>query len=306
MKSISRYNALLVIPCMILSGCLEHKQTEVISGRLNVVVDESIAPAIDSILYRFENLYPNAKITSTRASSREAVILLGQKKTRVAFLGREMLKDEEDAFLKTSTPVQKFKIATHAVALDVHPRNPVRTISLETIEKILSGEILSWNSLGWNNGKILVAIPGPNSSTFIAMQQLGLLKSLRCYFQFVESKVSMDSLIKAQPQTLAIIPLLWQSSDTTLSRSLDILNSLPEDSTKTLYPIGLHLANIYRVRYPLRSTIYAYSTGESIDLSTGVISFFISGAGQKQLLNNGVVPATAPVRLVQFGEHSGK
>jgi phosphate transport system substrate-binding protein len=66
---------------------------------------------------------------------------------------------------------------------------------------------------------------------------------------------------------------------------------------QTLYK--LHQANIYLGQYPLHYPVYAYYSKRS-QLALGFYSFVASAAGQKIILDWGLVPATMPVRLVQI------
>jgi phosphate transport system substrate-binding protein len=59
-------------------------------------------------------------------------------------------------------------------------------------------------------------------------------------------------------------------------------------------------AYVYKGYYPITSPVYIYSRDVNPDVSVGFISFVSSGPGQKIVLNNGLVPVTMPVRLVQL------
>jgi phosphate transport system substrate-binding protein len=53
-------------------------------------------------------------------------------------------------------------VAWDALALAVHPRNPVRDVSLEQLRDIYAGRIVDWSALGGAPGKInLYAVAGP-------------------------------------------------------------------------------------------------------------------------------------------------
>ena len=64
-------------------------------------------------------------------------------------------------------------------------------------------------------------------------------------------------------------------------------------------PQKLHQANVYRGFYPLHYPVYLAYVGSSSSVAVGFGAFVASAAGQKIILNAGLVPATMPVRLVQ-------
>ena len=301
MNRIFHYSVPFGLILLLLPGCQESSVDRVTSGTITVAIDLSIAQAIEPVLEKFQSLYPNAHINILRTSSREAVLMLGQKKAQLAFIAREILSEEDQAFKNASDLLRKYKIAIHGFSVNTHGSQPLRTLSLASLRKIFRGEISNWNELGGSNASIIVAMPGPNSAAYIALQEMQLFTSLTCKYLLLESNNSLDSLQRKNKNVMTIKPLLWQHPDTSFSRPIEILTPIAEDTTGKEYAISLHLANIYRERYPLRSFIYALTLNENVDLSTGIVSFIISGPGQKQLLNNGLVPATMPVRIVQFG-----
>ena len=59
-------------------------------------------------------------------------------------------------------------------------------------------------------------------------------------------------------------------------------------------------AHVFRGWYPLSTPIYVYSRVVEQDVSLGYIAFVTSTPGQKVIQNNGLVPVTVPVRLVNI------
>ena len=308
MKSIYRYSTIIFLLIALGPGCQQWKESSTTSGSITVAIDESIATPIDSVLRKFESLYKDAHVTRMITTSREAVILLSEKKVQLAFLGRDLLKDEAAVLNQNSSEKQimKYKIAVHALGLMVNASNQLHELSMETLTKIFHGQVDNWNEIGGRKAPIHLAMTGLNSTSYAILSQMHVLDSLHCNYEFVARSSQVDSVLIAKPNTIGIQPLAWISSDTNRVRSLEVMSTIPEDTAKRIYPIGIHLANIYRERYPLRATIYAIVHDEGVNLPLGIISFFTSATGQKLLLQNGVVPATMPVRLVQFGENSGE
>lgn len=301
------HNVLAALVLLITSGCPSPDPNSATTGSITVAIDESIAPPIDSLLNQFHDLYPNSSVTKIITSAREAVMLLGEKKVHTAFIGRDLLKDESDAFLSAAPPsIISYKLGIHALGLIVHSRNPVRSISLDQLSKILQGTYRQWNALGGKNTPLLVALDGTNSTAYHILKQQHIFDSLNCQYKILNRSIAVDSFVRMNTNAIGIVPLSYVSRDTNTVRPLDIVTSIPEDTTGKMYPIALHVANIYRERYPLRSNVIAVRYDEGLNLSAGIVTFFASAIGQKILLNNGLVPATIPVRLVEFGERSGE
>jgi phosphate transport system substrate-binding protein len=234
--------------------------------------------------------------------------MLSEKKAQLAFVGRELLKDESEALnRKPDHPVETVPVAIQGVGLVVNSRNLLRAISMEQIESILRGRQRTWDPIGPKLGPIRVVIGRPNTSTYLLLRQLGLFDSLRCAYQFVDGPDAVDSVCAAHPNALGFQPLAYlPKTDKGMVRNLDIFTVLKDDTAKIPVAISSHPANIVREYYPLRSKVYAVRVDEGINLASGVVSFFTSAVGQKLLLNHGFVPATMPVRLIQFGQSIGE
>ncbi|MCL5020211.1 MAG: phosphate ABC transporter substrate-binding protein, PhoT family, partial [Bacteroidetes bacterium] len=63
------------------------------------------------------------------------------------------------------------------------------------------------------------------------------------------------------------------------------------------YPYQAH---IYRHYYPLTRPIYFLTRNLDDGLGAGFLTFVVSASGQQIFVNNGLVPATMPVRLIQL------
>ena len=61
-----------------------------------------------------------------------------------------------------------------------------------------------------------------------------------------------------------------------------------------------HPAYVYQGYYPVVAPVYVYTRNIEQDVSMGFIAFLTSVAGQRVFQNDGLVPATMPVRLVHL------
>ena len=87
----------------------------------------------------------------------------------VGMSSRDLTADE----LKTLTPV---KMANDAIAIIVHPNNPVKNLSVEQAAKIFLGEIKNWKDVGGNNAPILVQTRETGSGTLSTLEEMLLEK----------------------------------------------------------------------------------------------------------------------------------
>ena len=76
------------------------------------------------------------------------------------------LKDDEAKALTA------YRVAYDAIAIIVHPNNPVTNLTVEQAKKIFSGEITNWNQVGGSNAPILVQTRETGSGTLSVLQEL--------------------------------------------------------------------------------------------------------------------------------------
>jgi len=70
------------------------------------------------------------------------------------------------------TELTAYTVALDAIAIIVHPSNPVKELTMDQVAKIFSGEYTNWNQVGGNNAPILVQTRETGSGTLDALQAL--------------------------------------------------------------------------------------------------------------------------------------
>ena len=76
------------------------------------------------------------------------------------------LREDEARVLNT------YRVAYDAIAIIVHPNNPVSNLTVEQARSIFTGEISNWNEVGGNNAPILVQTRETGSGTLSVLQDL--------------------------------------------------------------------------------------------------------------------------------------
>ncbi len=75
-----------------------------------------------------------------------------------------------------ATVVNPFVVANDAIAIIVHPDNPVKNLTKEQAAKIFLGEIKNWNEVGGNNAPITIHTRETGSGTLATLEELLLSK----------------------------------------------------------------------------------------------------------------------------------
>jgi phosphate transport system substrate-binding protein len=301
MKEILKY--FLIIFIVGLTGCYEEQESAT-KGTLDIAVDESVAPTIKMVVDEFQRDYPDAKITMKVTSAREAVADLVNEKLSVIISTRELSRDEKDVISKYSLNIQTHKVAADGICILVNRDNAVRQLDLLQLKKILSGDITDWKSINKNSnsGRIQAFGENQNAGGYEYLKQ-NVLKGSEFSKNIYPCSTSTHivDMVSKVPGSIGWVGLSWKPKDSILvKKNLRVLEIAAYDSSSIVQNyFEPHLAHIYRKYYPLYRPIYVYSRDAGLNLGAGFVAF-LTHEGQKVILNSGLVPATYPVRLIQF------
>lgn len=272
------------------------------SGRLAVMSADCIAPVAQKQIEEFQRLYEKAAITMQVASSRETVAQFLRGEVRAIFLDRQLHPEEKQIARARDIAIDSFCIAHEGVAVIVHPENPVAALNLAQIGAIYRGEIRNWREAGGPHRPILPVALSRNSGTaeFVLAQAVrDTVFAPRTYV--CASSAQLLATIAQRREALGFISSAWLN-DSTVSRGAHAgkvkVLKLAQDSTSN--PVALYQAAVHRGDYPLRRSLYVFTRDRRLDVAVGLTAFVTSAAGQKLMLNAGLVPATMPVKLVKF------
>ncbi len=282
-------------------------------GTLVVYCAESVAPAVTEVAKEFMILYTKAHITVEPVPTRVAVYKLFNNETTLAVTSRYFSQDELNAMKKYKIEVDSMTVALDGVVVVVNSRNPLKRINTSQLRNIYSGKITTWGELERDfQGKIIPALEDENSGTvqFFGDRVLGNEKFVNVYpcttmthvYKFVRDNRNAIGLISsnwlnAGPKLLPGKEPEPKALEIAEVDSADLKYVDPNTFGSYYYPYQAH---IYRHYYPLTRNIYFMSRDFQHGLGAGFLTFAASAQGQQILLNNGLVPATMPVRLVQL------
>jgi len=309
-----KFKLLFAIPVVLLFSCQskgKEKSADTntyTSGVITVAVDESFKPIIQEEIDVFEALTPKASIIPIFTSEVNAINLLLKDSVRVAICTRPLSLKENEYLKSKNFYARNYKIATDGIALIINKHNSDSLISVENIQKIITGEALSWKDIYPKSklGNFQVVFDNQNSSTVrYAIDSISKGKKLskKLYAQNNNSEV-IDYVSKT-PNAIGIIGVNWlgnRKDTTNLSFKDDVrLMSVSTESEATVEnsykPFQAYLFYGY---YPLTRTVYAIVNDPVGSLQTGFSIFLTSDRGQRIILKSGLLPATQPVRVANI------
>ena len=295
----------VIIIALLVSSCYVEEKESATRGDLTVQISDGYQDLVQREANLFQELYPQAKFTVIPASTRETIVNMLNDSINLIVVDRAMNNEERQVYKQAQLDVQEIKIALDALVIMVNADNSINNISLENLKRVLQGQISNWKLLNGSNlsGEIEVACTGRNSGSFELIQK-HLLDSAFTFFPdtiLARQSDIVQHTIKNK-YTLGIISNACYGSirSTADSATVRLLSIGVADSTNKLHDYYPYQAYIYGGEYPLHYPVYVYVRSDKSELALGFSSFIASAAGQKIILNYGLVPATQPVRLVQI------
>ena len=191
--------------------------------------------------------------------------------TRAASIGmssRNLIGDERNLYAVT--------IAKDAIAIIVHPTNPIEDLSLDQIREVFSGKIRNWKELGGRNHSIDVVTREEGSGTRESFQK------------FVMGKEDIDLGALVQDSNGAVRQVIANDPSAIGYISLGLVN----DQVKALRISGVepNLTNVHNGKYKLVRPFLFLFNGEPDGEAKSFLEFVLSPRSQKLLMKEGLVP----------------
>ncbi len=294
-----------VVPlCLLLvTGCQEQRQTgSTTRGSVTIECDESLLPAMEAERDNFQRTYPDAHVKLRVAEAREAVADFFNDSVRVIVIGRELNAEERDALAAAKVEIQEFKVALGGVAVIANKSNPLDELRIGQLDSIFTGSLTRWPG---TRTPIEVAVGNVNSSTDeVFRERIMKGKSFGPDVTPFSTSKRLVEFVRDARNAVGIVGLGWLREG--MDQQVRVMaigdpNSRP-DSTR---PMGEFYrpfqAYIHKGYYPISRPVYIYSRELSnLTVGYGFIAYVSSAQGQQVFLNNGLVPVTMPVRIVNL------
>lgn len=286
----------------------KHSDTST-SGQITITVDESLKPIIEAEREVFEALYPKAKLNMVYTNEYDAINLLAKDSARIAIVSREMLADEKAAFDKRKIVPKNVVIGYDAIGLIMHKTRKDTLLTLAQLTDILSGKTTDWKQLNPSNPSEKIQLVFDNAKSG-AVRQLkdsllgGKALGNNCYS--VKNNPAVIAQVEQDKNTIGIIGVSWISDkdDSTSNNFLSkikVVSLVPKNpETAEAAAMKPYQAYIALKQYPLYRNITIINPEGRYGLGTGFASFINSDKGQRIILKSGLVPAHAPVRIIQL------
>lgn len=268
----------------------------ILTGRANVLVDETIAPLIEDQISVFESSYTNAELTMVPKPENEVVNTLLKDSAQLAIMTRELSEKELNFFKAKTIYPRTVRFATDAIAIITHKNNKDSTILVEDIIKIMQGRSVEGiQSLVFDNA---------NSSTvayFRKLAQVDKLPEKGVYA--LKGNADILKYVNENPQSVGVVGINWIVEPPANSlgyveniKTLGVKNQQGKPGDDGFYkPTQSNLAlNLY----PFTRVLYCINVQGKEAIGLGFSSFLHGERGQRLILKSGLLPDSIPSREI--------
>lgn len=231
--------------------------------------------------------HPEVRISVTGGGSGTGIASMVNGTVDIANASRAMKSEEIDAAQANGFSPLEFVVARDAIAVVVHPSNPVDQLTLQQISDIYTGVITNWQQLGGEDRPIVLLSRETNSGTHVF---------------FLENVIRLgkkDSNLLFSPDTLLLPSSEGISAEVRLNQNAigydglgyvtpdqKVLAVALDENSPYLLP---SVETVNNGSYPISRDLYMYTAGEP----TGQIKAYLDwilGDGQALVPELGFVP----------------
>ncbi len=267
----------------------------ILSGNINILVDNSVQPIAEDVIAVFGSIYKNAVITQINKPEKELIDLMHNDVASVAVMPRELTESEAQHFKDKKITPKITEFATDAIAFITNERSADTIIDVQEVLKVLQGKESKIKNLVFDN----VA-----SST--AQYLLNLAGEENMPQNNVYSVKSNEELIKYihdNAGAVGVIGINWllqpppQISDYVKKIKVLAVNDVKPDADGEGY-YKPSQSNIARGLYPLTRKLYVLNYQGKNGLGMGFATYISAFEGQRIILKSGLLPVEIPYREI--------
>ena len=236
----------------------------------------------------YAQVRPGVQIAVTGGGSGTGIAALINGTVDIANASRAMKSEEIESAQANGIQPKEFVIAGDAIAIVVHPDNPLDRITIPQLSAIFTGRIRNWKELGGEDRPIVTLSRETNSGTHVY------------FLEEVIRQGRKDSTLIFSPDTL-----LMPSSEGISSEVMRNPNAIGYDGLGYVTPEQKVLAvartaagpyvlpSIETVQdgsYPIARPLFMYTAGEPTGAVKEYLDWIMSPEGQEIVARLGFVP----------------
>ena len=166
---------------------------------------DTVLPVAQQTAERFMNRNADSRVTVTGGGTGVGISALMDNTTDIAMASRPIKFSEKMKARAAQKNIEEVIVAYDALAVVVHPTNPVKQLTRQQLEDIFRGKITNWKQVGGEDRKIVVYSRETSSGTYEFFKE-SVLKN-KNYMSSSLSMPATGAIIQSVSQTKGAIGL---------------------------------------------------------------------------------------------------
>ena len=242
---------------------------------------DTVLPVAQQTAERFMNQHPDTRVTVTGGGTGVGISALLDNTTDIAMASRPIKFSEKMKIKSAGEDVAEIVVAYDALAVVVHPSNPVKQLTRQQLEDIFRGKITNWKQVGGDDRKIVVYSRETSSGTYEFFKE-SVLKN-KNYMASSLSMPATGAIIQSVSQTKGAIGYVGHAYVSPGVKPLSVSYDgkhyaapTVENATNKTYPI-------------VRPLYYYYNVKKKAEIDP-LIQYILSPDGQDIIKKSGYIP----------------
>lgn len=249
---------------------------------------DTVLPVSQEAAEMYMSLHPDSRVTVTGGGSGVGISALMDGTTDIAMSSRSIKFNERVKLKNSGKQLREAVVAYDALAVIVHPSNPVTHLTRQQLEAIFRGKVTNWNQVKdpytGKRGpdlKIVVYSRETSSGTYEFFKTSVLRE--KNYMAGVLSMPATGAVIQSVSQTRGAIGYVGMAYVNDRVRAVKV----SYDGKHFVYPT---METGRRHIYPIIRELYYYYTADRAKVVEPFLRFLLSGEGQRLVMRSGYVP----------------
>lgn len=236
----------------------------------------------------YQKLFPEIRISVTGGGSGTGISSLINNTVDLANASREITSEEIEQANKNGVVPIEYIVARDAIAVIVHPENPIDQLTLQDVSDIYSGRIENWSQLGGEDRPIVRLSRETNSGTHIYfLEEVIRLGNSDDHTIFSANTLLLPSSegiiaeVRENPNAIGYDGLGYITED------VKVLKIAREAGSAFIFPT---LASVNDNQYAISRNLFIYAPGKPTTFVKDYLDWILSSEGQKIVEDLGFIP----------------
>jgi len=238
---------------------------------------------------KYREIKPEVSIAVTGGGSGTGIAALINGSVDIANASRAMKENEKELARENGFDPIEHVVAIDALAIIVHPDNPVDQLTIDQLSDLFTGRLTNWQDVGGKDAPVILVSRETNSGTHVY------------FLEEVVRRGEKDNSDIFAPQTLLMPSSVGITSEVRRNPNAigyDGLGYVDRDHEKVLRVAGAAgeayidptVETAASGEYPLARNLFMYTAGEPTGAIAEYINWILSAQGQEIVAELGFVP----------------